>query len=258
MDHRRLLDLAMDISSEAGKLLLRRFRSGVIDVDTKSTPTDVVTDADRDSEELVLGRIAAVRPDDGIVTEEGEGRPSDSGLTWIIDPLDGTVNYLFGIPVWGVSVGLHDSQGPLVGVVNDATRAEVFAALRGNGATLNGRPIGVSETADLATALVGTGFSYDAATRKVQADRLARVLPHVRDVRRAGSAAIDLAWLACGRLDGFFEAPMKLWDRAAGELLITEAGGVVTPLAAPDGDDRGVVAAGQALHAALNDLVQDD
>lgn len=258
MDNEGLLSLAIDVASEAGELLAERFRSGVVDVQTKSTPTDVVTDADRDSEDLVMRRIGFARPDDGVVTEEGKGRASASGATWIIDPLDGTVNYLFGIPVWGVSVALHDSEGPLLGVVSDPMRGEVFAALRGRGAMLNGRPIRVSDTDDLATALVGTGFSYDALAREVQAHRLVRVLPRVRDVRRAGSAAIDLAWLASGRLDGFFEAPMKVWDRAAGELLISEAGGLVTPLAAPEGDDPGVIAAGPRLHGALRDLVLDE
>ena len=255
-----LLDLAVDIAVEAGELLRERFELGVTDVDTKSTPTDVVTDADRDSEELVMRRIAGARPGDGVVSEEGEGRPSSSGITWIVDPLDGTVNYVFGIPVWGVSIALRDEEGPLIGVVNDPSRQEVFAAERRAGTTLNGRRVGVSRANDLAIALIGTGFSYDAGARRSQAKRLVRVLPRVRDVRRAGSAAIDLAWLACGRLDGFFEAPMKAWDREAGELLIREAGGIVTPLNAPGGDpeDRGVVAANPDLHGPLNDLVHGD
>lgn len=257
---RELLDLAVDIAVEAGELLRERFETGVTDVDTKSTPTDVVTDADRDSEDLVMRRIIGARPHDGIVSEEGEGRESSSGITWTVDPLDGTVNYLFGIPVWGVSIAVRDREGPLIGVVNDPTRQEVFAAERGAGASLNDRPMRVSGATDLAQALVGTGFSYDAAARRVQAKRLVQILPCVRDVRRAGSAAIDLAWLACGRLDGFFEAPMKVWDRAAGELLVREAGGIVTPLDAPSADpgDRGVVAANPDLHGVLNELVTGD
>ena len=257
MEPKSLLDLAVEIAVSAGELLLDRFGSGVTGVDTKSTPTDPVSDADRDSERLVLDRISDARPDDGIISEEGEGIPSRSGVTWIVDPLDGTVNYLFGIPVWGVSVAVHDPLGALIGVVVDPTRKEVFSALRGEGAAVNGRPARVSAKAEPATALIGTGFSYEAEARSVQAERLVRVLPRVRDVRRAGSAAIDLAWTACGRLDGFFEAPMKLWDRAAGELLIAEAGGVVTPLEAPGGreEDTGVVAANPDLHRALNELV---
>ncbi len=255
-----LLDLAVDIAVEAGELLRDRFEFGVTDVATKSTPTDVVTDADRDSENLVLRRISGARPGDGVVSEEGEARASSSGVTWIVDPLDGTVNYLFGIPVWAVSIAARDREGALIGVVNDPTRAEVFAAERGAGTWLNERRVRVSQASDLATALVGTGFSYDADARRVQAKRLVRVLPRVRDVRRAGSAAIDLAWLACGRLDGFFEAPMKAWDRAAGELLVREAGGIVTELESPgrDPEDSGVVAANPALHGSLSDLVTSD
>ncbi|MDQ4143786.1 MAG: inositol monophosphatase [Actinomycetota bacterium] len=258
MDPEELLDLAVAVATEAGALLLDRFRSDVGGVDTKSTPTDVVTEADRTSEDLVLNRLASTRPGDGVISEESEGRESESGLTWIVDPLDGTVNYLFGIPVWGVSIAVQDEQGPLAGVVIDPTRDEVFSTLRGGGSKLNGRPIRVTDADDLATSLVGTGFSYDSNTREMQAKRLVRVLPRVRDLRRAGSAAIDLAWLACGRLDGFFEAPMKVWDRAAGELLVSEAGGVVTPLEPPSGEDRGVVAAGPGLHGPLNDLVLAD
>lgn len=250
-----LLKLATEIATEAGDLLLERFGSGATGVETKSTPTDVVTDADRDSEALVLARIEEARPDDGIVTEEGAERPSASGVTWIVDPLDGTVNYIFGIPVWGVSIAVHDGAGPLIGVVNDPNRGEIFAARRGEGSTLNGNPIHVSDKSDLSMALIGTGFAYDSQSREQQAARLPHLLPLVRDIRRAGSAAIDLAWLACGRLDGFFEAPMMLWDKAAGELLITEAGGIVTPLDAPVGDDTGVIASGPHLHDKLSNVV---
>jgi myo-inositol-1(or 4)-monophosphatase len=169
--------------------------------------------------------------------------------------LDGTVNYLFGIPVWAVSISARDGQGLLVGVTHDPNRNETFAASRGGGATMNGRPIQVSDVAELSTAMIGTGFSYDSEARGKQARLLLGLLPEVRDIRRAGSAAIDLAWLACGRLDGFYEAPMKPWDRAAGELLVTEAGGVVSSLPAPIGDDTGVIAAGPRLHPALRELV---
>ncbi len=255
MNDQRLMDLAIDIAIEAGELLVGRFRSEATGIETKSTPTDVVSDADRDSETLILARISAARPEDGVIAEEGDERTSGSGFTWIIDPLDGTVNFLFGIPVWGVSIAIHDSEGPLVGVVHDPNRRETFAAERGAGAELNGSSITVSDRSDLATALIGTGFSYDAKARQIQAERFPKLLPNVRDIRRAGSAAIDVAWLACGRLDGFFEAPMMLWDRAAGEVLITEAGGVISPLPAPFGAGDGVVAAGPALHDKLRRLV---
>ena len=250
-----LLELAVGIAVEAGDLLLERFRSDATGIETKSTPTDLVSDADRDSEALVLDRIREARPDDGLIAEESDEQISRSGFTWIIDPLDGTVNFLFRIPVWGVSIAVHDSEGPLIGVVHDPNQNETFSARRGLGTKLNGGAVTVSSREDLSTALVGTGFSYDARTRKAQAERILRVLPRVRDVRRAGSAAIDLASLACGRLDGFYEAPMKLWDRAAGEILISEAGGVVTSLSDPFSEDDGVIASGPNLHGELKTLV---
>lgn len=250
-----LLEIAITAANAAGELLLERRRSALTGIDTKSTPTDVVTDADRESDELIGSRIAAARPGDGIVTEEGEGRASASGLVWVVDPLDGTVNYLFDLPLWAVSIAVQDENGLLVGVVLDPNRKETFAAIRGRGATLNGDPISVSDKGELSTALIGTGFSYEGETRRTQAERLLRVLPRVRDIRRGGSVAIDLSWLACGRLDGFFEAPMKPWDRAAGELIVAEAGGVVTPLAPELDDDHGLIAAGSSLHGALTALV---
>ena len=250
-----LLQLAVDAARGAGDLLRERLRGPLSGVETKATPTDVVTDADRDSEELILSRLTGARPADGVISEEGDERPSSTGVVWFVDPLDGTVNYLFGIPLWAVSISARDEDGWLVGVTHDPMRDETFAALRHGGSTLDGRPIRVSDASDPATAMIGTGFSYDADARRLQAERLVHVLPHVRDIRRAGSAALDLAWLACGRLDGFYEAPMKPWDRAAGELLVVEAGGVVSPLAAPVGDDEGVIAAGPRLHPALRELV---
>jgi myo-inositol-1(or 4)-monophosphatase len=252
---RELLLLAERAARSAGDLLLERF-GHVQGVATKSSPTDVVSDADRDSEALVLDIIQYARPEDGILSEEGGRESSRSGLRWIVDPLDGTVNYLFGLPLWAVSIGLTDRDGLLAGVVFDPSHSEMFSAVRGAGATLNGNAIRVSERDEVATALIGTGFAYDADSRGVQAARMPHLLPRVRDIRRAGSAALDLAWVACGRLDGFFEAPMKLWDRAAGELLVTEAGGIVTPLAPPFGEDMGVIAAGPALHPVLSKLVE--
>lgn len=250
-DSSRLVELAVEIAEETGRLLLERFGTGATNVSTKDTPTDPVSDADRDAQELIVSRISAARPEDGVISEEGDSRSTDSGVTWIVDPLDGTVNFLYGIPEWGVSIAVHDEKGPLAAVVCNPCGGETFAAGRGAGASLNGRPVHVSDKSDLAVALIGTGFSYDADTRREQARRLVDLLPRVRDIRRCGSAALDLAAVACGRLDGFFEAPMKLWDRAAGELLIKEAGGVIEPLTPPFGQDTGVIASGPALHAAL-------
>lgn len=250
-----LLDVAMLAATRASDILTGFFEGPARNVGSKSTPTDLVSDADRATEKFLMDFFKHERPDDGILAEEGGGRESRSGLTWVIDPLDGTVNFLFGIPVWCVSIAVQDGDGSLAGVVYDPNRDELFAAARGEGATLNGEPIRVTDKAGLADALIGTGFSYDAEARAEQAAILGRVLPRVRDVRRAGSAAIDLATLACGRFDGFYEAPMEAWDKAAGVLIVQEAGGVVSDLPAPKDLSPGVIAAGPALHDRLRALV---
>jgi myo-inositol-1(or 4)-monophosphatase len=252
-----LLSLAVHAAEEAGALLMERFGAPARGVDHKSTPTDLVSDADRDSEELILGLIAKERPDDGVLAEEGGGRGPSSGITWIVDPLDATVNYLFGIPHWCVSIAAADGDGTIVGVVHNPNLSETFTATRGGGAYMNRQPIRVSERSDIAGALIATGFSYDPAAREEQAAIVAKVLPIVRDIRRAGSAALDLASLAMGRVDGFYEAPLEIWDKAAGVLLVMEAGGVVGELAAPLGLTPGVVAANPTLHDELRRLVSE-
>lgn len=251
-----LLDLAHDAARAAGGLLLERFHEKARGIGSKSTPTDLVSDADRDSERLLIERLTSARPDDGILSEEGGRERSVSGITWVIDPLDGTVNYLFGIPWWCVSIAAEDQQGALVGVVHDPVRDETFTAERGRGAAVDGRSIHVGQRTEMERALIGTGFAYDARARKIQAEIVARVLPRARDIRRAGSAALDLAALAAGRLDGFYEAPMERWDKAAGVLIVREAGGLVTELAAPYDLSPGVIAANPALHAQLARLVR--
>lgn len=250
-----LLDVAMLAATRVSDILNGFFEGPARNVGSKSTPTDLVSDADRAAEKFLVDFFKHERPDDGILAEEGGGRESRSGITWVIDPLDGTVNFLFGIPVWCVSIAAQDADGGLAGVVYDPNRDELFAAARGEGSTLNGEPIQVGAKADLAEALIGTGFSYDAEARSEQASILSRVLPKVRDLRRAGSAAIDLATLACGRFDGFYEAPMEAWDKAAGVLIVQEAGGIVSELPAPRNLSPGVIAAGPALHDALRALV---
>lgn len=250
-----LLDLAERAARAAGDMLRERASGPAEGVSSKSSPTDLVSDADRDAEELLIELISSERPDDGFVTEESEGRASESGVDWILDPLDGTVNFLFRIPWWCVSVAARDETGVVAGAIYQPNLDEMFSAARGDGAFLNGAPMKVSDRDRIDRALIGTGFSYVPEARAEQAQIVARVIPRARDVRRFGSAALDLAHLACGRLDGFYEAPLEEWDKAAGLLLVTEAGGVVTPLPAPQGLTTGAIASGPKIHGALVALV---
>ena len=250
-----LLELALDAAHDAGELLLERFGGPASGVESKSSTTDMVSDADRAAERLLLDRIIAARPDDGVLGEEGANVEGASGLTWVVDPLDGTTNYLFGYPVWSVSVACEDADGGVVAVVHDPTRNETFTAARGAGTTLNGSPVHTRAARGLDRALVGTGFGYDPDDRALQARVLTHLLPRVRDVRRGGSAALDLAWVACGRLDGFYEWGIKEWDRAAGMLLVAEAGGAVSVFDPGGGLDPCVIAAAADQRDPLRELV---
>jgi myo-inositol-1(or 4)-monophosphatase len=214
----------------------------------------MVSDADRVAEAAIAELIHRERPDDGLLGEEGAAAHGSSGRRWVVDPLDGTTNYLYRFPVWAVSVAVEDADGALAGVVLDPVRDELFAAERGSGTTLDGVPVRVRDGTPLERSLVATGFSYDAERRAEQARVLQLVLPRVRDVRRAGAAAIDLAWVAAGRLDGYYERGLKPWDWAAGRLLVAEAGGAVAEL---DGDVASLAAAAPALLADLLDLLRE-
>jgi myo-inositol-1(or 4)-monophosphatase len=259
-----LLDLATRAARAAGDLLLERVGGPVSGVSSKTSRTDLVSDTDRDAEALIVAMIAAERPGDAIVGEEGTDTVADPaapgrgpGLRWLVDPLDGTINYLWGVPQWSVSIAALDAGGPLVGVVHDPTRGETFAARRGAGARLGDEPLRLEAGGPLDEALVGTGFSYRPDTRARQAATLPAILPAVRDVRRFGSAAIDMAWVACGRLDAYFERGLNPWDWAAGRLLVTEAGGAVQDLPETGDDPAGVVAATPALIGPMRALLDD-
>jgi fructose-1,6-bisphosphatase/inositol monophosphatase family enzyme len=212
----------------------------------------MVSDADRAAESAIAELIHRERPDDGLLGEEGASAGGSSGRRWVVDPLDGTTNYLYGFPVWAVSVAVEDADGALAGVVLDPLRDELFAAARGAGATVDGRPLRVREGVPLERSLIATGFAYDPARRAEQARVLHHVLPRVRDIRRAGAAAIDLAWVAAGRVDGYYERGLQPWDWAAGRLLVTEAGGAVAEM---DGDPAGLIAAAPPLLDELGALV---
>ena len=251
-------DLAIEAARAGAAELVARAGSARTLVASKTSSTDMVTDADRASERAVLAVLAAARPDDAILGEESGAHDGASGIRWIVDPLDGTTNFLYGIPQWCVSVAVEDDAGPLAGCVLSPTTNECFAASRGGGAERNGEPIRVREQTSLADALLATGFSYLADEREAAARLLDHLLPRVRDIRRPGSAALDLAWVAAGRLDGYFEAPVFPWDGAAGRLLVTEAGGVVSAMP-PIGSSGqpGLVAAGPQIHDALAALVAE-
>jgi myo-inositol-1(or 4)-monophosphatase len=212
----------------------------------------MVSDADRDAEGVIERILLGARPDDGLLAEEGAESEGTSGRSWVVDPLDGTTNFLYGFPAWAVSVALEDSGGALVGVGCDPVRDETFAAARGLGSRLNDEPIEVNEPERLGSALIATGFGYDAERRRVQAQKLVEVLPGVRDVRRAGAASLDLGWVAAGRLDGYYVRGLKPWDWAAGRLVLAEAGGAVREL---EDEPTGLVGAAPAILDELFELV---
>jgi myo-inositol-1(or 4)-monophosphatase len=256
MDQAELLAVAEEAARAAGAVLLERFGGPRRDVRAKSTPTDLVSEADIAAERALRAALAARRPEDAVLGEEGGDRGAGtSGVRWIVDPLDGTVNFLFGIPQWGVSVACEDHDGPLAGIVHDPLRDETFAATRDGPATLGGESVESSSRDELATAMVATGFAYDAEVRAAQAEVAARLLPRVRDLRRLGSAALDLAYTACGRYDAFYERGLQPWDRAAGELLCARAGLELRELHPRDALPGGLLAAPPALAEALHALV---
>lgn len=251
-----ILDLAIDIAHEAGALLRSYAGRSDLDVGTKSTDTDPVSAADRAAEHLISRRIAAARPDDGMIgEEESDDRPGTTGVRWVVDPLDGTVNYLYGIPQYSVSIGVEDEDGALAGVVYDPSREETFAARRSAGATLDGSHLQITPPDSFAAALIASGYAYDAKMRRQQAAMIADLIGDIRDIRRYGSAALDLSWLAAGRWDGYFEFALNHWDRSAGGLIVNEAGGAVSLWRMELGGQtkEGVAAGSELVHERLAD-----
>lgn len=236
-----LLDVAVEAARAAGAELLARWRRP-LEVGTKSTPTDPVTDADLNAERAIREVLARRRPQDAILGEEG-GETGQGELRWVVDPLDGTVNFLYGLRAFAVSVAVQDGDGAVAAAVLDPVSDELFSATRSGSPLLNGEPITPSGCDALDLALVGTGFDYEATVRAAQAQVVARVLAASRDIRRAGSAALDMCWCASGRLDAYYERGVKLWDVAAGTLICERAGLVVRTLDAAAGMPSGVVVA---------------
>jgi myo-inositol-1(or 4)-monophosphatase len=259
-----LHDLAVDIACEAGQLAHRRRAEGVHIAATKSALADIVTEADREVEELIRARITAERPGDGFLGEESEAERGTSGITWVVDPIDGTVNYAYGIPSYAVSIaavaGEPDPRAwmALAGIVFNPASGELFHATKDAGAWLGAERLAVNAEPSPAGALLATGFGYDPATHAPTLERIARVMPLARDLRRIGSASLDLSFVAAGRLDGYFERGLNPWDHAAGALIVEEAGGRVGGV--PGGrPGRGMtIAAGAALFDVLVEHLGDD
>ena len=258
----QLLALAVKVAKEAGRVLVEERPHDLGVAETKSSPTDIVTEMDQRSEKLIVAGILAERPDDGFLGEEGASREGTSGVRWVIDPIDGTVNYLYEIPGWCVSIGVQVDGVTVAGVVEIPMLRETFTALRGEGAWRNGEPIRAfssqseGKPVPLERALVATGFGYGTERRAVQGVIVADLLPRVRDIRRAGAAAIDLCSVACGRVDGYFERGTKPWDLAAGELIATEAGAIVGGLKGAAASDEMTVAAAEGLFEALCEFLE--
>jgi myo-inositol-1(or 4)-monophosphatase len=257
VDEQELLAVAREAAYAAAEPLRRHFGHSVEGIHSKSTPTDLASEADFEAEAVIRALLGERRPGDAILGEE-EGETGQGDLRWVIDPLDGTINFLFGIPAFAVSVACEDALGGLAGVILDPVREECFEATRHGPATLNGTTIFGSERSELATAMVATGFGYDSEVRARQAEVVARVLPRARDIRRFGAAALDLAWCACGRWDAYYERGVKPWDIAAGRLICRRAGLEVRELAADADAEVGLVVAPAGLMGELYPLVDSN
>lgn len=253
-----LLELALGIAIEAGAMLMDR--PAAFEVSTKSTAIDIATQMDKASEKFIVESLLASRPHDGIIGEEGSSRESTSGLTWVIDPVDGTVNYLYGIPGWNVSIGVKDDRGVIAGVVHAPTINSTFTAIRRQGAFLissgnshrnSPQRIKCNDPVPLNRALIGTGFAYDVDRRVEQGRIVAQLLPQIRDLRRLGAAAVDICYVAMGALDGYFEYGLHEWDWAAAGLIAQEAGALFTT-----DSQRISVCAGPNLHPSLAAAVE--
>ncbi|MEO5875841.1 MAG: inositol monophosphatase family protein [Streptosporangiaceae bacterium] len=251
-----LLALAVATARETGRMLIDKRPAGGPDVvQTKSSATDIVTQMDQAAERLIRERIGAARPDDAFLGEEEGSSAGTTAIRWVIDPIDGTVNYLYDLPDWAVSIAAELNGETVVGVVEIPSRGETYTAVRGGGAFLNGEPLHCSQETALPSALIATGFGYSAERRAHQAQVLTGVLPNVRDIRRGGACSIDLCAVASGRVDGYYERGVQAWDIAAGKLLVTEAGGRIEGLAGAAPGPEFTIAAGADLFGPLHGLL---
>lgn len=261
VDAKELLELALATAEEAGRMLIEDRPAGGPDVvQTKSSPTDVVTQMDQAAERLIVERLLAVRPRDGLLGEEGASGAGESGVRWVIDPIDGTVNYLYDLPDWAVSIAAEVAGRSVAGVIVIPRRGEVYTAVRDGGAQVRAadgtvRELSVNTGVPLNRALVATGFGYAAERRAHQARVLTGVLTEIRDIRRSGSCCVDLCSLAAGRVDAYYERGVQAWDIAAGSLIAEEAGAHVGGLHGAPAGPEFAVAAAPDLFAALHDLL---
>jgi myo-inositol-1(or 4)-monophosphatase len=259
-DPAELAELACAVAAETGELLLSRHGQAAV-VQTKSSPTDIVTEMDTAAETLIRRRILAARPGDAILGEEGGQVGAGAQVRWVVDPLDGTVNYLYGLSDWAVSIAAEVDGQVVAGAVNIPLHRSLFSATAGGGAWLRSdwragpQRLACNQGVALADALVGTGFGYEAGRRVVQGQVVAALVPKVRDIRRAGAAAVDLCSVAAGRLDAFYERGLHEWDFAAGGLIVREAGGLVGGLHGRPPSESMALAAGPGLFEELHDLL---
>ena len=259
-DPAALLELAVATAREAAELVARGRATAGDSVDVKSSPLDVVTAVDKASEELIVGRLLAARPGDGVLGEEGASREGSSGVRWVVDPIDGTVNFLYDLPGYAVSIAAEVDGVVVAGVVLNVATGELFTATRGGGAHLEapGRErvrLTGSHPVSLEQTLVGTGFGYRVEQRRVQGPVVAALLPQVRDIRRYGSSALDLCAAATGRLDAYYELDLNPWDHAAGALVAAEAGLVVTGLPGRPFGEPMAIAAASSIAAPFVELI---
>ncbi|AEM81905.1 inositol monophosphatase family protein [Streptomyces violaceusniger] len=253
----KLLETALEAARGAGDLLRDGRPADLGVAATKTSPIDVVTEMDIAAEKLITDLLARRRPQDGVLGEEGADTEGTSGVRWVIDPLDGTVNYLYGLPSWAVSIAAEQDGETVVGVVTAPMRGETFQAVLGRGARLNGEPVYCRPAAPLEESLIGTGFGYVRERRIGQARVLNDVLPRVRDIRRGGSAAIDLCDVACGRLNGYYERGLNPWDFGAGALIAREAGALTGGRPGVPASTELTIAAAPGLFEPLRGLLDD-
>jgi len=253
---RSISDLAVELAGEAAQLHRQGLKS-VLEIEAKSSPTDLVSQIDRESEQLIVQRLAVVRPDDAILAEEGTLSEGSSGVRWVIDPLDGTANYVHRYPAFAVSIAVEIDGQPMIGVVHDSNSGCCYRAVSGFGAFCDDEPIEVSTQSDMARSLVGAGFSYDTVQRQQQGAVIARLLGRVSDIRRGGAAALDICHVAAGHLAAFWELDDAPWDYAAGAVIAREAGADVLFPVGAHGRGPAVVAANPVLMPSFLSLLYE-